>query len=105
MSALHNEGIIDAVAYQQIPVFEAAVMFTRVEGILPAPESAHAVRAAVDLACECREHDRKQVILFNLSGHGHFDLGAYDAFFGGELENYELQQEQIDTALEELPVL
>jgi tryptophan synthase beta chain len=105
LSALYDEGLIDAVAYQQVPVFEAAVTFTRVEGILPAPEAAHAVKAVVDMALECRESGEQKVILFNLSGHGFFDLSAYDAYFAGKLENYELPQEQVQRALAELPAV
>src|SRR5579884_4257206 len=70
-SALVKEGVIDALAYPQVPVFDAAVTFTRTEGILPAPESAHAIKAVIDLANECKESDEERIILFNLSGHGH----------------------------------
>jgi tryptophan synthase beta chain len=103
LSALHHEGVLRAVAYPQIPVFDAAVLFARCEAIVPAPESAHAIKAAIDMALDCRERGEQRTILFNLSGHGNFDLGAYDAYFGGTLENYELPQEEIDRALEELP--
>ena len=105
LSALCDQGLIEAVAYQQLPVFDAAVTFTRVEGILPAPESAHAVKAAMDMALECRESGERRVILFNLSGHGHFDLGAYDAYFSGQLQNYELPDEKLEEALAALPVV
>ena len=105
LSALCEKRVMDAVAYQQVPVFEAAVTFTRVEGILPAPESAHAIKAAIDAAVDCRERAERKTILFNLSGHGHFDLSAYDAYFAGELQNYELSQEQIERALAELPAV
>ena len=86
-SALLNQGLIEARAYPQVPVFEAAVQFAQVEGILPAPESAHAIKAAVDEALQARAEARPRVILFNLSGHGHFDLSAYDAYQSGRLEN------------------
>jgi predicted alternative tryptophan synthase beta-subunit len=105
LSALYEEGIIGAIAYDQVPVFDAAVTFTRTEGLLPAPESAHAVKAAIDIAVQCSESGEQKVILFNLSGHGHFDLGAYDAYFSGQLQNYELPQEQIDRALASLPAV
>jgi tryptophan synthase beta chain len=105
LSALHAGGIIDAVAYQQLPVFDAAVTFTRVEGLLPAPESAHAIKAAIDLAVECRETGQPRTILFNLSGHGFFDLGAYDAYFAGGLQNFELPEEQMQEALAALPTV
>src|SRR4051795_4699662 len=78
---LVHEGIIEAVAHPQTRVFEAAVQFARTEGIMPAPESAHAIRSAVDEALAARESGEQKVILFLLSGHGHFDMGAYDAFF------------------------
>jgi tryptophan synthase beta chain len=103
LSWLVDAGVIGALAYQQIPVFDAAITFTRTEGILPAPESAHAIKAAIDLANECKESGEQKVILFNLSGHGHFDLGAYDAYFSGHLENYELPEEEIKQALAGLP--
>jgi tryptophan synthase beta chain len=80
-------GLLEAVAYQQVPVFEAAVLFTRTEGLLPAPESAHAIRAVVDEAIQAREEGRKKVILFNLSGHGLLDLTAYDAYLTGKLQD------------------
>jgi len=105
LSALCHEGVIDAMAYQQLDVFDAAVTFTRVEGLLPAPESAHAVKAAMDLAIECRERGEGKTILFNLSGHGFFDLGAYDAYFAGRLENFELPEAKLEAALAELPAV
>ncbi len=84
---LYDLGYISAVAYSQRDVFEAAVTFARTEGIVPAPESAHAVRKAIDLALECKETGEEKVILFNLSGHGYFDLSAYDKYLKGELED------------------
>jgi tryptophan synthase beta chain len=89
LSHLVNQGYIDAKAYTQLPVFESAVQFARTEGILPAPESAHAIRAAVDEAIEAREEGRSRVILFCLSGHGHFDLSAYENYLSGNLQDYE----------------
>jgi len=97
--------VIDAVAYQQVPVFDAAVTFARTEGIVPAPESAHAIKAAIDRAEECKLSGKGEVILFNLSGHGNFDMGAYDAYFLGRLENFELEQEKIDEALAFVPAV
>ena len=105
LSALYNQGVIDAVAYTQLPVFRAAQLFARTEMILPAPESAHAIKAAIDLALEARESGTAPVILFNLSGHGHFDLSAYDAFHTGTLESVELPQEEIDRAMSLLPAI
>ncbi|MGA3098451.1 MAG: TrpB-like pyridoxal phosphate-dependent enzyme [Bryobacteraceae bacterium] len=89
LSHLVNQGYIDAKAYTQLPVFEAAIQFARTEGILPAPESSHAIRAAVDEAIEAREEGRPRVILFCLSGHGHFDLSAYENYLSGHLQDYE----------------
>jgi len=103
MSALHRQGFIDAVAYHQIPVFEAAVLFARAEGIVPAPESAHAVRAGIDEALEAKEKGDERVIVIGLSGHGLLDLGAYDAYFSGKLENFAYPEEKIREALEKLP--
>ncbi len=87
VSHLHHLGLIEAVAYPQTKVFEAAVTFARTEGIIPAPESAHAVRAAVDEAIRAREAGEKKVILFNLSGHGMLDLSAYEAYLSGSLQD------------------
>jgi tryptophan synthase beta chain len=99
VSHLRKLGHIDAVAYPQLPVFEAAVQFARTEGILPAPESAHAIRAAVDEALAARERGRGRVILFGLSGHGHFDLGAYENYLAGQLQDYEYPGEDIEKAV------
>lgn len=84
---LYDLGYISAVAYRQREVFEAGVIFARTEGIVPAPESAHAIRKAIDEALRCKETGEEKVILFNLSGHGYFDLSAYDKFLKGELED------------------
>ncbi|MGD9047934.1 MAG: TrpB-like pyridoxal phosphate-dependent enzyme [Anaerolineae bacterium] len=103
LCALFDAGHIEAVAYTQIPVFEAAKQFAETEGHIVAPESAHAVRAAIDEALAAKEAGEKRVILFNLSGHGYFDMAAYDAFFAGKLEDYEHPQDRIDEALKHLP--
>lgn len=87
VSHLYNLGVIEAIAYPQTKVFEAAVTFARTEGIIPAPESAHAVRAVVDEAIKAREAGEKKVILFNLSGHGLLDLTAYEAYLSGSLQD------------------
>lgn len=84
---LYDLGYIDAVAYRQTEVFDAAVTFARTEGIVPAPESSHAIKAAIDEALRCKETGEEKVILFNLSGHGYFDLSAYDKYLRGELED------------------
>lgn len=103
LAALHRQGIIEARAYEQVPVFDAAALFTRNEGIIPAPESAHAIRAAIDEALEAKALGEERVIVFNLSGHGFLDLGAYDAYVDGKLENYAYPEEMIHRALESLP--
>ena len=85
MCLLYKEGFISASAYKQREVFEAALTFARTEGIVPAPESSHAIKKAIDIALECKRTGEEKVILFNLSGHGYFDLNAYDMFLRGEL--------------------
>jgi tryptophan synthase beta chain len=99
ISHLLQHGYIEAKAYTQTPVFEAAIQFARTEGILPAPESSHAIRAAIDEALAAREEGRARVILFNLSGHGHFDLSAYENYLGGKLQDYEYPSAEIERAL------
>jgi len=103
VSLLLNKKIIEAVAYPQNPVFEAAITFARTEGILPAPETAHAIKCAIDEAIKCREKKEEKCIVMNFSGHGHFDLSAYDKYISGQLEDYELPEEKIKEALSELP--
>ena len=103
LSALFNAGLIDAVAVHQLATFEAALQFAQTEGILPAPESAHAIRAAIDEALDAKEKGEKRVILFNLSGHGHFDMASYQAYLAGELSDYEHPAEAIKNATAELP--
>ncbi len=103
ISALVEAGYIHPVAVPQVATFEAAVLFARAEGIVPAPESAHAVRVAIDEALAAKRSGEKKVILFNLSGHGHFDLAAYDKYLKGELEDYHYPDEEIRKALEKLP--
>ena len=105
ISQLHEEGHIEAVAHGQLGVFEAAVQFARAEGIVPAPESAHAVRSAIDGALAAKAAGEERTILFNLSGHGLLDLGAYEQYFDGELEDYEYPAERIEAALKALPAV
>lgn len=105
VSQLYNEGIIEAVAYNQLPVFDAAVTFARTEGIIPAPESAHAILGAIEEAKKAKEEGKEKVILFNLSGHGHFDLTAYDSYLHGKLQDYEFPETEIKKALKDLPVI
>lgn len=100
---LYDEGAIEAVAYTQNPVFESAVLFARTEGIVPAPETAHAIRAVINEALDCKKKKEEKVIVFNFSGHGHFDLAAYDAYFSKKLEDYEYPEEKIKEALKHLP--
>jgi tryptophan synthase beta chain len=103
VSALHRHGYIEPVAYPQLAVFEAAVLFARTEGFIPAPETAHAIKAVVNEALAAREAGEKRVILFNFSGHGHFDMGAYESYFAGKLANYEYPAERVQEALKDLP--
>ncbi len=103
VSALYDHGDIEAVAVHQLPTFDAAIQFAGAEGILPAPESAHAVKVAIDEALRCKEAGEAKVIAFNLSGHGHYDLGAYDAYLKNELEDYEYPDEAVQEALTHVP--
>lgn len=103
MSALCDAGYIQAVAVNQLPTFEAALQFARTEGVIPAPESAHAIRAAIDEALDARQKGEKRVILFNLSGHGNFDMAAYQAYLSGKLEDYAYPAEAIEAAMHDLP--
>jgi tryptophan synthase beta chain len=103
VSALLNGGHIEARAVKQLDTFQAALTFLRAEGIIPAPESAHAIQVAIEEALACKESGEAQVIAFNLSGHGHFDMGAYDAYLKGQLENYEYSAEAVAEAMRHLP--
>lgn len=103
VSALYDAGYIDAVAVSQIGTFDAALQFTKAEGILPAPESAHAIRVAIDEALDAKAKGEKRVILFNLSGHGHFDMTAYQSYLNGELVDYEYPAHAIEQAMKDLP--
>ena len=100
---LVKAGLVEAAAYAQNECFEAALRFARTEGIVPAPEAAHAVRAAVIEAEAAREAGEERVILFNLSGHGHFDMSAYQAYLSGSLEDVEFSEADMKAALERLP--
>jgi tryptophan synthase beta chain len=100
---LHRLGLIEARAVHQVPVFSAAVQFARAEGHIPAPEPAHAIKVVIDEALKCRESGEKKTILLALSGHGHFDLGAYDEFLSGKLQDYEYPKEKVEEALAKLP--
>jgi tryptophan synthase beta chain len=103
VSALVDHGDIEARAVKQLATFDAAVQFSKAEGIIPAPESAHAVRVAIDEALECKKNGQKKVIAFNLSGHGHFDMTAYEAYHHGKLEDYEYPRSMVEEAMTHLP--
>ncbi|UCC68320.1 MAG: TrpB-like pyridoxal phosphate-dependent enzyme [Armatimonadota bacterium] len=100
---LVNQGVIEARAFHQLPTFEAAVTFARTEGFLPAPETAHCLRAGIDEALKCKDTGEEKCILIAYSGHGFFDLGAYERYLSGQLEDYEYPQEKIEAALKDLP--
>ena len=102
---LYDEGLIEAVAVSQVATFEAAVGFARAEGILPAPEAAHAVRGAIDEALRCKREGKRRTIVFNLCGHGYLDLTAYEAFHAGKLQDYEYPAEKIAEALRGVPAV
>jgi tryptophan synthase beta chain len=102
VSLLKEEGMIEARAIHQRASFEVGVQFARAEGILPAPEPTHAIKVAVDEAMEARKAGQSKVILFNLCGHGHFDLSAYERYLSGKLEDYEYPAEKVKEALEAL---
>jgi tryptophan synthase beta chain len=102
---LYRHKIIEARAVQQKATFEAGVFFARTEGIVPAPEAAHAVRGAMDEAIRCREEGKSETIVFNLCGHGHFDMASYDRYLRGDIQDYELPQAEIARAQEALPVV
>lgn len=99
VSQLLKDGLIEAEAVDQLESFEAGVTFARAEGIIPAPEANHAVASAIREAKRAKEAGEKRVILFNLCGHGHFDMAAYEDYFAGKLEKHELTQEQVDAAV------
>jgi tryptophan synthase beta chain len=103
VSQLVDAGIIEARAVGQMAVFEAAVLFAGTEAIIPAPESSHAIRVAIDEALQAKAEGKEKVILFNLSGHGHVDMAAYDAYFSGQLEDFEYPAEKVKESLAHLP--
>ena len=103
VSQLVHEGLVEAVAIPQLETFQAGVLFARTEGIVPAPETTHAIAATLRAARECKETGEPKTLLFNLSGHGHFDMSSYDRFFAGELQDYEYPTEAIQESLSHLP--
>ncbi len=103
LSLLVRGGHMEARAYTQNPIFEAAIEFAKAQGIIAGPEPAHAIRAVIDEAIEARESAQERVILFNLSGHGHFDMQAYDDYLAGRLPEVEFRQEDVDEAMTHVP--
>jgi len=103
VSLLHRQGVVEAVSYPQLQCFEAAIAFARAEGTIIAPETSHAVACVIDEARKAQEEGKEKTILFNLSGHGHFDMAAYEKYFAGELEDYHYPDEKIREALAHLP--
>jgi tryptophan synthase beta chain len=100
LSLLANEGIVKSVAYNQLEVFEAGVTFARIEGVLPAPESAHAIKAVIDQALKCKAESREKVILFNLCGHGLLDIEGYREFFSGQMKPNDADPAAMNAAVE-----
>jgi tryptophan synthase beta chain len=100
---LLNIKLVEAVAIHQLETFESGITFARKEGIIAAPETDHAIRVTILEALKCKETGEKKTILFNLSGHGHFDMSAYEAYLAGKLQDYEYPQEKIEDALKDLP--
>ena len=105
VSLLKEQGVIEAQAVHQRASFEAGVSFARAEGILPAPEATHAIAVVMQLAKTAKEEGKSPVILFNLSGHGHFDLGSYEKYLNGQLEDYEYPVEKVARAMETVPTM
>jgi tryptophan synthase beta chain len=103
LSRLVKDGLVEATALGQTAVFQGAILFARNEGIIPAPESAHAVQAAIQEAIDAREAGEAKTILFNMSGHGFLDLPSYDLYLADKLEDYPLPEEDLKLALEKLP--
>lgn len=103
VSQLYHEGLIEALAVPQLGTFEAGVQFARTEGIIPAPESNHAIKACIDEALQCKERGEQKTLFFNLSGHGHFDMASYDKYLSNELQDYDYPEEAIEEALHHLP--
>jgi tryptophan synthase beta chain len=102
VSQLLKDGLMEAVDIQQLESFEAGCLFAQAEGIIPAPESCHAIAATIREAKKCKETGEEKVILFNLSGHGLIDMASYDQFLAGNLSNYELSDEEIANNLKEI---
>jgi tryptophan synthase beta chain len=99
VSQLLKDGLIEAEAVDQLESFEAGVTFAKAEGIIPAPEANHAIASALRIARQAKRDGKPTTILFNLCGHGHFDMAAYEAYFAGKLQKHELTQDEIDAAV------
>ncbi|MEZ5671698.1 MAG: TrpB-like pyridoxal phosphate-dependent enzyme [Thiotrichaceae bacterium] len=105
VSQLYQEGILEALAVPQVATFEAGVMFARTMGIIPAPESSHAIRAAIDEALRCKQTGESKTILFTLSGHGHFDMSSYEKYLGNELQDLTYPEADLQDSLQHLPII
>lgn len=105
LSKLYHDGYMEAVSVEQSKVFEAAVQFAKEETILPAPESAHAIRAAIDEALKCKESGEAKTILFGLTGTGYFDMTAYNAYLSGQMIDYIPSDEELQKGFDQLPNL
>ena len=105
VSHLLHLGEMEAVAVPQLEIFQAAVQFARAEGIIPAPEPSHALAVAIREALKCKEEGTSRAILFNLCGHGHFDMQAYMDYFAGKLQDYEYPADEVAMALAGLPAI
>ncbi|MGN0977599.1 MAG: pyridoxal-phosphate dependent enzyme, partial [Faecousia sp.] len=103
LSQLYDDGLMEAVSVKQTEVFEAAEYFARTEGILPAPESSHAIKAAIDEAVKCRESGEEKTIVFGLTGTGYFDMVAYEKFHDGKMSDYIPTDEELNKSLCKLP--
>jgi tryptophan synthase beta chain len=104
LSQLVHEGLVEPVAFTQNEVFASAITFAGTEGIIPAPETSHAVKATIDEAMRCKEEGVEKAIVMAFSGHGHFDMAAYDAYLSGGLPDYEMTDETIAQALKDAGV-
>lgn len=102
VSQLLRDGLIEAVAHDNLEVFEAGVLFAKTEGIIPAPEATHGIATVIAEAKKCKEEGKSKTILFNLCGHGNFDMKAYDDYFGGKIVKHELSQEEINASIAQL---
>ncbi len=103
LSELYDQGLMEAVSVEQTAVFEAATKFARIEGILPAPESSHAIRAAIDEALKCKETGEEKTIVFGLTGTGYFDMYAYESFNDGKMSDYIPTDDELKASIDKLP--